>query len=238
MIKAIYFDLDNTLVHRIKSIEVYAAAFYQDFAKQLVETSIEDIINIITIQDNGGYLAPSSPYKTVKEAVSQTLYQQLNWRQTPTIEELEIHWHDRFPLYSVAMQGANELLQTLSDRNLYIGIISNGAHDTRLARAKTLTAYDKVRKLVSSESAGINKPDKRIFINTINEAGFKAEECCYVGDHPINDIEGARNAGLMTIWVKGFHGWPEDINPADHSIEHLSEIIDLLPLIIPIPLSM
>ena len=41
MIKAIYFDLDNTLVHRIKSIEVYAAEFYKDFAQQLVEASVD-----------------------------------------------------------------------------------------------------------------------------------------------------------------------------------------------------
>ena len=230
MIKAIYFDLDNTLVHRIKSIEVYAAEFYKDFAQQLVEASVEDIITIITIQDNGGYLAKDSPYKTVKEAVSKTLYQQLNWHHKPAIEELETHWHDRFPLYSVAMQGANELLEMLSEQGFYIGIISNGAHDTRLARAETLMAYSKVNKLVSSESAGINKPAKEIFINTITEAGLKPEECCYVGDHPINDIEGSRNAGLKTIWIKGFHDWPKDTKPADHSIEHLSEIIDLLAL--------
>jgi len=230
MIKAFYFDLDNTLVHRSESIEVYAAAFYKDFGKQLVESSVEDIITIIKTQDNGGYLAKDSPYNTVKEAVSETLYQQLNWHTEPTIEQLKTHWNNQFPLYSVAMQGANELLQTLSEQGFYIGIISNGAHDTRLARAETLTAYSKVNKLVSSESAGINKPAKEIFINTLTEAGFKPEECCYVGDHPINDIQGSRNAGLKTIWIKGFHDWPENIKPADHSIQHLSEIIDLLPL--------
>ena len=54
------------------------------------------------------------------------------------------------------------------------------------------------------------------------------------GCHPLNVgmwaitrlmiIQGAREAGLRTIWVKGFHPWPNDLKAADYTIEHLSEI--------------
>jgi len=224
MDKAIFFDLDNTLVHRIHSIELYAAAFYQDYQTQLTPVSIEHIATLIKQQDNGGYLMPDSPYRDIKEAVSTTLHQQLPWLKTPPLKEIVSHWHQRFPLYSVAMPGANTLLQTLSDQAYYLGIISNGRHDTRLARAKTLMNYHYINKVVSSESAGIRKPDPDIFINTLTKGGFDAEQCWYVGDHPINDIQGARDAGLRTIWIKGFHPWPNDLKAADYTVEHLSEI--------------
>jgi putative hydrolase of the HAD superfamily len=128
------------------------------------------------------------------------------------------------------MPGVNTLLQTLSEHAYYLGIISNGGHDTRLARAKTLTNYHHINKVVSSESAGIAKPNTAIFTNTLANAGLSPAQCWYVGDHPINDIQGARDAGLRTIWVKGFHPWPNDLKAADYAIEHLSEIIDLLSL--------
>jgi len=222
--KAIFFDLDNTLVHRINSIELYAAAFYQDYQAQLNPVSIEHIATLIKQQDNGGYLMPDSPYRDIKEAVSTTLHQQLPWLKTPLLKAIVSHWHQRFPLYSVAMPGANTLLQTLSEQAYYLGIISNGRHDTRLARAKTLTNYHYINKVVSSESAGITKPNAAIFTSTLANAGLLPAQCWYVGDHPINDIQGARDAGLRTIWVKGFHPWPNDLKAADYTVEHLSEI--------------
>jgi putative hydrolase of the HAD superfamily len=230
MKKAVYFDLDNTLIHRNKSIDVYAAVFYKEFEKRLKKKDISEIANIIKTQDNGGYLDEASRYTTIKDAVSNELHKHLPWSLPPSVNDIKTYWHRRFPECSIPMQDAEKVLETLSESQCHIGIISNGAHDTRVARAKTLKTYSVVDQLVSSESAGIKKPNSEIFTNTITEAGFKPEQCWYVGDHPINDIEGARNAGITTIWMKGFHNWPKDIKPADHTIEYLSEILDLLSL--------
>ena len=65
MHKAIYFDLDNTLVNRNKSISAYSEIFADRYSEVLEGVIQEDIARVIVSQDNGGYLSESSPYKTV-----------------------------------------------------------------------------------------------------------------------------------------------------------------------------
>ena len=64
---------------------------------------------------------------------------------------------------------------------------------------------------VSAENMNVGKPDPLIFEEAARETGFKAEEICHVGDHPINDVEGSFKAGMKAIWFneKGID-WPLD----------------------------
>jgi FMN phosphatase YigB (HAD superfamily) len=49
----------------------------------------------------------------------------------------------------------------------------------------------------------------------------------FVDDHPVNDIQGAREAGMRTIWLTRFHGWPSD-GVSTTTIAPLSELAPLL----------
>jgi putative hydrolase of the HAD superfamily len=40
-----------------------------------------------------------------------------------------------------------------------------------------------------------------MFEAVIKKAGVNADQCIHVGDHLTDDIEGANNAGMHTIWV-------------------------------------
>ena len=72
--QAVYFDLDNMLVHRNESIELYAERFSDDFSDVLSDVGLKEIANVIYAHDNGGYLTKNSPYKTIKDAVSHGLH--------------------------------------------------------------------------------------------------------------------------------------------------------------------
>jgi FMN phosphatase YigB (HAD superfamily) len=51
----------------------------------------------------------------------------------------------------------------------------------------------------------------------------------YVGDHPINDIDGSRNAGYTPVWVKTTGYWCfEEIPRAEYEVETVAEIPDLV----------
>jgi putative hydrolase of the HAD superfamily len=59
--------------------------------------------------------------------------------------------------------------------------------------------------------------------------GIPAEELMYVGDHPINDIDGSRNAGYTPVWVKTTGYWCfEEIPRAEYEVETVAEIPDLV----------
>jgi 2-haloalkanoic acid dehalogenase type II len=59
-------------------------------------------------------------------------------------------------------------------------------------------------RIVSSESAQSYKPRAKIFLDTAQMLGVAPPELLYVGDSPIADVLGARNAGLPVAWVNRY----------------------------------
>jgi len=226
--RAVLFDLDNTLVHRAQSITSYANRFVADFKDRLDQVSESLVSTTILQQDNGGYLAANSAFKSIKDAISFTLSRRLAWRTPATPDEIKVHWARHFPSHAIEMSGASQLINFLIDSNIRSGIISNGSQRSRLETVNVLPFGRKIEVLVSSERIGVNKPDPHIFAVAATELGVSTKECWYVGDHPINDISGALNAGMQAIWLRGFHDWPVDEKQPDFSVSSLSEVIHLM----------
>jgi FMN hydrolase / 5-amino-6-(5-phospho-D-ribitylamino)uracil phosphatase len=79
---------------------------------------------------------------------------------------------------------------------------------------------------VSAISAGAAKPDARIFAALCDMAGVAAEEILHVGDDPIADVVGARQAGMQTAWLnRDARVWPVALAPPERTISTLAEIL-------------
>ena len=52
-----------------------------------------------------------------------------------------------------------------------------------------------------SEENGWRKPSSHIFQDALNKLQVQANEAIYIGDSPIEDIKGAKEAGLKTVFV-------------------------------------
>jgi putative hydrolase of the HAD superfamily len=82
---------------------------------------------------------------------------------------------------------------------------------------------------VSAADAGCAKPDPRIFAKLVAEAGVEPGEILHVGDDPLTDVEGARAAGLKSVWVnRSGIAWPDGVTRADLEVTNLSELVALL----------
>jgi putative hydrolase of the HAD superfamily len=79
---------------------------------------------------------------------------------------------------------------------------------------------------VSAIAAGAAKPDARIFAVLRDLAGVPAEEILHVGDDPITDIVGARQAGMQTAWLnRDARSWPVSLAPPARTISTLADIL-------------
>ena len=223
----ILFDLDNTLAHRDLGIASYAGRFAQDFGTRLVDPDAAAIAALIVERDNGGYGVVGSPFATLREDIAAALAERLRWHEPTMPAELLDHWIAQFPLHAVEMPGASAVLDRLGAMGIATGIVSNGAESSRRELVRRLGFDRRIRTLVSSERAGARKPDALIFELAARELGVPAERCWFVGDHPVNDIQGARAAGMRAIWLAGFHRWPDD-GVATTTIAALSELEPLL----------
>jgi putative hydrolase of the HAD superfamily len=79
---------------------------------------------------------------------------------------------------------------------------------------------------VSAIAAGAAKPDARIFAALRDMAGVAPDEILHVGDDPITDVVGARQAGMQTAWLnRDARTWPVALAPPARTISTLAEIL-------------
>ena len=83
--------------------------------------------------------------------------------------------------------------------------------------------------VVTAVTAGAAKPARRIFDAAVLAGGANARQTLHVGDHPEFDVNGARNAGLKTVWVnRDGERWPDESELPDVEVAHVGELPGLL----------
>ena len=80
--------------------------------------------------------------------------------------------------------------------------------------------------VVDSHVVGVAKPDPRIFDGAVEAIGVAPERIAYVGDSVINDIGGARNAGLQPILMD-----PHDDRAHLDGIARIASLHDLVTML-------
>lgn len=224
MSKCVLFDLDNTLVHRNESVNRYVDVLLADCRDVGKRFSRAEILRLILECDNGGYLRPGSPHATIREEISLAIVERLGTGASVTRTWLEQHWAANFPACSVPMPGASDLVEMLYGHGISIIVVSNGSHASREATVAAMPFADKICGVLSSERARARKPARKIFELALYDHDADPEDCWFIGDHPVNDIHGARRAGMRTIWLQGFHPWPDDVERPPFVVGSLSEV--------------
>lgn len=225
-IQAVLFDLDNTLTHRDLTAQAYSRYLAEYYASAFAQVEPEKIIEIVRRIDNGGY--PKKELLThgsIGASAAYALLQELSWLNPPSIDELAQFWFSQFGRCAVEMPDAKQVLEQLKSQGYQLAIVSNGGHDTRLNTIRGLGIADYFEEIISSGLVGFNKPQPEIFQITAQRLGVLPEHCLYIGDHPINDIQGAKNAGMHALWMQGFHPDAEEIQ---YKIQQLPEIFTYL----------
>lgn len=82
-------------------------------------------------------------------------------------------------------------------KHFMLGVITNGNADVHCIG---IGEYFSV--VVTSRDAGVSKPDPRIFQHALDSAGVHADEALHVGDHPDNDVRGANDVGMSTLYYR------------------------------------
>ena len=113
--------------------------------------------------------------------------------------------------------GAKKLIKQAKEQ-CKVALISNFTHapviHKSLRKTKINTYFNAV---VISEENGWRKPSSHIFQDTLNKLQVQANEAVYIGDSPIEDIKGAKQAGLKTVFV------PSQFNTVKELLESLQK---------------
>ena len=109
-------------------------------------------------------------------------------------------------------------------RNRYrIGLISNGNSKPVLSRLPITLDF-----AVFAQDCGYAKPDPRIFKFALLTSGCGPDEVLHVGDSLKDDVCGAKNSKLRSVWLNRHEvGNDTDITP-DVEIRDLNDLVEIL----------
>ena len=118
--------------------------------------------------------------------------------------------------------GALTTLETLAQR-YQLGVITNGNADVRRIGIGAHFSFT-----LCAEELGVGKPEALPFTTALSRAGVLATQAVHIGDHPVDDIAGAKTAGWRAIWInRAALPWADGPAP-DGQVQQLSELPDLL----------
>ena len=217
MTKAVLFDFDETLQDRTLAFEGYMDAFLDEYLPNISQKEREAHKQDMRITGNGGYVN--------RVEWCTNLVKMWGWENAPDATVLANHYDYNFGDFNVIFENSIPLLKELKARGYLTGVITNGPSVLQNHKMDTSGLRPYCDIVVVSGDEGVHKPDPRLFEITAERLCVKPQECVYVGDHPVNDIQGALSAGMGAIRMN--FGWfkDKDLRP---DVPVITDIIDVL----------
>lgn len=226
-IKAIFFDLDdtlhdhlapftNTFIHAFQALgplpdvptaykrfRYYSDLQWVDYTKGKISLEQLRIYRILLTLESFGIM------------LSEDKAMQFQQNYNKSLNDLK--------LFSEVPKLFNELKIS----GLEVGLITNGptAHQQDKIRQLRLTQFIREELIFISDQVGIAKPNPDIFHKASEKINIPAKNLLYVGDSWENDVVGPSTAGWNSVWFNHRNRKPlTDIKP-------LAEVKELLSIL-------
>lgn len=194
MIKAVFFDIDDTLYDT------------SGFAKLARKAALNAMI------DAGLPLSHDESYKLLREIIKEkgsnydkhlnVLTKRVFGEEKPLLIAIGmITYHNvKFALLRL-FPGTMSTLIHLKAQGYHLGVISNGLTIKQYEKLVRLGLHHFFDSVITSQEAGVEKPDVAIFEMAMSKMGCKAENSVMVGNSFKDDIVGAVDAGMSAVYL-------------------------------------
>lgn len=194
-IKAVLFDLDNTLIDftKFKKKATYAAA------KAMVQAGLK-----------------AEPKKLAKRMLefyysygieSNNAFEQYLLKEFKKVDYsvlaagVNAYLKEKY-LHLKPYPGVGKTLRKLKEKGLKLAVVSDGLRLKAWMRLNAAGLDKYFDTVVTFDDTGVKKPAKEPFLKACRVLKVKPKECLMVGDWPERDIEGAKKLGIRTCWAR------------------------------------
>ena len=220
-IKAILFDLNETLIHQIRTERSHIASTYAALTKHYWHITFESFESAWTKIHNqhanqiheGLQLVQVGDFEAAKEKLREPWYheniadivKELNIScSNQLIEEITWEFQDSWVGGLRMPVGNRSVLEKLAQDDYQLGIVTNFQQPNIISDILKNFGIDHFFKtIVISANIGWRKPHPDLFKSALNELGMidTPERVIYVGDDPEEDINGSKRVGLQPILI-------------------------------------
>jgi putative hydrolase of the HAD superfamily len=119
-------------------------------------------------------------------------------------------------------EGVTEFLDYCRNANLKIGICSDLTAHIQHRKLRRLGIAHYMDAIVTSEEAGVEKPDERMFTMILDKLDVSPSEALYIGDSLKKDVNGAEAVGIDVLWYNGKEEDPRSVRSFREVLERVS----------------
>lgn len=220
MIKAILFDLDNTLIDFMKMKRMASEAAVSAMVNYGLKMDEEKAIKKLFKMYNAYGFEDQRIFDKFIEEVQGKLDYKILAGAIAAYRKVKAGYLATYP-------HARNTLIKLREKDLKLGIVSDAPIKQAWLRLAELNLIEFFHTVIAVGGTGKEKPHKMPFKLALKKLGLGAEWILFVGDNPERDIKGAKAVGMQTALAK--YGQVKINGPkADYELEDIKDLLKIV----------
>jgi putative hydrolase of the HAD superfamily len=221
LVKAVIFDLDNTLMDFMKmkrrAIEEAIPAMI-DAGLKITANDANRVIDEI-------YKEQGIEYQRVFDVFLQRVLNKIDYKilSAGIVAYRRAREASLIP-YPHVYSTLNKLLKM----GIKMGIVSDAPVKEAWLRLAYLNFHHIFDAVVTFDDTGKRKPDPAPFLKILEKLEVKPEETLMVGDWAERDIIGAAKIGMKTAFARYGDTFDTEKHTADYELDDVSQLIDII----------
>jgi len=220
-IKAVIFDLDNTLLDFVKMKDAAIRAAVDAMVEAGLTVEKKEAVGVIKkIYDEKGY-----EYQEVFDEYLRKTTGRVEYRY---LASAIVAYRRAKEASLILYPRVNVTLMMLAKMGLKLGVVSDAPSRKAWMRLCYLNLHHLFDAVVTFDDTGVQKPAPEPFYKICNLLEIKPAEALMVGDWPEKDMVGARQVGMSTAFARYGDTLGVQESGADYDLSDIYQLIDIV----------
>ena len=224
MIKAVIFDLDNTLLDFVtmkrESVRSALVAMSEAGLEIDIESSYKRIMHLY---EEGGWENQLVFNDFLREKIGYVDYKYL----AAGVMAYRKAKADNLKAYP----NVHDTLEELTKKGIKLAIVSDAPSREAWMRIYALGIHDVFDVVVTFDDSKERKPSPAPFKLVLGKLNMSKDNVLMVGDWPERDVIGAKKLNMKTAFAKYGDMFGTDFSGADYDLDDISEILEIIRIV-------